>query len=76
LIPKFLTAEQVSGIYRERIAALEALHLHALINRRVEAAHQGADHWDTENGRKLLETLHEDWQTILDGMAATEGEQG
>lgn len=67
---RHLSKAQVDAIFRERLAHLEATHLHALINERVKAAMGvGADgEWDTAQAALLVDTLRSDWDEVNAGL--------
>lgn len=66
--PLFLSPDQISEIYRTRLAQLEGMHLNAVINRRIEETFQSAEVWEVEKGEALIGALHAEWQELLDAL--------
>lgn len=64
---KYLTREQVDGIFRQRLQALESMQLNAVLNERVRIA-MGDGEWDPDLARRLLLDLDEEWERTVKGL--------
>ena len=64
--PRYLSAEEVDRIYKDRIAQLEGLHLNAKINRRIEQTFENAGLWELDKGEALIADLHTEHQALMD----------